>query len=141
MRLLLLSTLLVLAACDSAPPPMPAVDTSPPSIQITSPAPGDTLEVGFGATETPRVGFVASDDRGVAWIDLRLDGANAGFVQFTAPSRVSEGYVEFLFGATGLQEGRYALTLVARDAAGNATASAAQSVVFVNVPYTFPGGG
>ncbi len=128
--LLLVLTLVAVAACDSA---APNVEDEPPTIRITSPAPGDTLQVGFGASGTARVGYVATSGRQpLTWISLRLDGAQAGYVSLSG-AYGHTGTVEF--GPIGWPaEGHYTLTLVVSDASGTEVESGAQSVFVDEVP-------
>ena len=92
-------------------------DTTAPTTAITSPADQDTLAAG-----TVPVTATASDARGVASVDLTVDGAVVD-TSTTSPYRFS----------WTAAAGSHTLTTVARDAAGNAGTSAA-----VHVTVTLP---
>jgi hypothetical protein len=91
-----------------APPPP---DTTAPTVSLTAPTAGATV------SGTITVSATASDNVGVAGVQFRLDGANLGAEDSTAPYSTS-------WDSTQSSNGTHALTAVARDAAGNqATAS------------------
>ena len=90
-----------------------APDTIPPTVSITAPANGATVS---GTAVT--VSATASDNVGVAGVQFKLDGANLGAEDTTAPYSVT-------WNTTTATNGSHTLTAVARDAAGNATTSAA----------------
>jgi hypothetical protein len=98
------------------------VDNVAPAIAMTAPAAGSTV------TGTIGVSANASDNLGVAGVQFRLDGANLGAEDTSAPYSTS-------WNTTGASGGSHTLTAVARDAAGNLTASGA---VVVTVDNTGP---
>src|SRR5262249_4859241 len=67
----------------------------------------------------------ASDNGGVAGVQLRLDGANLGAEDTTAPYSLA-------WNTTQTTNGSHSLTAQARDAAGNQTTSAALPVTLNN---------
>ncbi|MCA9670586.1 MAG: hypothetical protein KC503_33550 [Myxococcales bacterium] len=86
---------------DAGPPP--SGDTTPPSVMITSPSAGASL------SGSVKVVVNASDDQGVASVELRVDDQpvstlNAAPYEFTIT----------------LEPGAHVLSAVARDASGNA---------------------
>ena len=99
----------------NGPPP----DTTPPTVSITSPANGQTVQ------STVTVSAGASDNVGVAGVQFKLDGANLGVEDTTAPYAVS-------WNTTAAANGSHALTAVARDAAGNRAGSAPVTVTVSN---------
>src|SRR5437762_13486075 len=84
------------------PPP----DTTAPAVSITSPA----SETAVSATIT--ISANATDDVGVAGVQLQLDGANLGAEDTTEPWSIS-------WNTSGSTSGVHRLTAVARDAEGN----------------------
>jgi chitodextrinase len=98
-----------------------APDVTPPSVSLTAPSGGATV------SGTIALSASASDDIGVAGVQFRLDGANLGAEDTTAPYGVS-------WNTTSAAEGAHTLTAVARDAAGNTTTSANVGVTVDNVP-------
>src|SRR5439155_1103173 len=69
----------------------------------------------------------AADNVGVAGVQFRIDGANFGAEDTTAPYSIS-------WNTTGAANGSHTLTAVARDAAGNRTTSAPVTVTVANAP-------
>ncbi|HET9360189.1 MAG TPA: Ig-like domain-containing protein, partial [Vicinamibacterales bacterium] len=102
-------------------------DTTPPSVSITSPAAGATVS---GSSVT--VSANASDNVGVAGVQFKLDGVNLGSEDTTAPYSIS-------WNTTATANGSHALTVVARDAAGNQATSPSMNVTVNN--GTGSGGG
>lgn len=70
---------------------------------------------------------VASDGIGVAGVQFRINGVNAGAEDRTAPYQSA-------IDTTQLSAGSHTLTAVARDAAGNLTVSAPVTIVVDNTP-------
>src|SRR5437773_1635963 len=107
-------------------------DTTPPTVSITSPANGATVSSTISVTAN------ASDNVGVVGVQFRLDGANLGAEDTTAPYAVS-------WNTTTATNGSHTLTVVARDAAGNTATSSAVTVTVDNSPpavsITFPADG
>jgi poly(3-hydroxybutyrate) depolymerase len=100
-------------------PPATPVDTTPPSVAITAPAPSATISGVVTLTAT------ASDDVGVMGVQFKRDGVNVGAEATSAPYTAS-------LDTTTWTDGSHTITAVARDAAGNATTSAAVAVVVAN---------
>jgi predicted secreted protein len=107
-------------------------DTTAPTVSMTTPAPSSTVR------GTAAVNANASDNVGVAGVQFRLDGADLGTEDTTAPYAIS-------WTTTTATNGSHTLTAVARDAAGNVTTSAAVAVTvdnaFPTVTITAPGTG
>jgi len=76
---------------------------------------------------TVTVAANASDNVGVAGVQFRLDGANLGAEDTSAPFSIS-------WNTLGAANGTHTLTTIARDAAGNSTTSAAVTVTVSNAP-------
>ena len=100
-----------------------ACDTTPPTVSVSSPAPGSV-------TGTVTVSAGAADDTGVAGVRFRLDDANLGAEDTSAPYSVS-------WDTTTAANGAHTLTAVARDAAGNTTTSAPVAVTVANESAEF----
>ena len=79
----------------------PSPDTNPPTVSITSPASGATVSGTINVTAT------ASDNRGVAGGQFRLDGVNSGADDGTAPYSTS-------WDTTTASNGSHTLTAIAR---------------------------
>jgi len=94
-------------------------DTTPPSVSITAPAAGATLVFTVNLTAA------AADNVGVAGVQFKLDGANLGAEDTSAPYAISWDTLPVI-------NGPHTLTAVARDAAGNTTTSAAVLVTTSN---------
>jgi Bacterial Ig domain len=105
------STVSVTVANVVTPPP----DTTPPSVSIASPTGGNVSGV-------VAVSVNASDNVGVARVDLLVNGVTVG-------SDISAPY-QFSWNSTGIANGAAQLKAVAYDAAGNLAQSA---IVIVNV--------
>ena len=93
-----------------------AIDSTPPTVAITSPLSGATVGTAFDVTAT------ASDNVGVAGVQLTLDGAPLGAEVLAAPYTAS---------ASGLTAGSHTLGARARDMAGNRTDSALANVTVI----------
>jgi hypothetical protein len=87
-----------------------AADTTPPATAITAPLAGTTV------SGTVNVTASASDNRGVTSVQFRLDGADLGSADTSAPYSAS-------WNTTTASNGSHTLTTVARDAAGNTKTS------------------
>jgi hypothetical protein len=94
-------------------------DTTAPTVSITSPASGATVS---GAIP---VSADASDNIGVAGVRFFVDSVEIGFEDTIAP------YL-FSWNTITVADGSHTLTVVARDAAGNATTSAGVTVAVAN---------
>jgi Big-like domain-containing protein/parallel beta helix pectate lyase-like protein/Calx-beta domain-containing protein/uncharacterized protein DUF1565 len=96
-------------------------DTTAPTISLTAPANNATVS---GVSVT--VSANASDNVGVAGVQFKLNGANLGAEDTTAPYSV-------VLNTTTLADGTHTLSAVARDAAGNQTTANSVAVVVSNV--------
>ena len=94
-------------------------DTTPPTVAMSAPANSATV-----AGPSVAVSATASDAVGVRGVQFRLDGANLGAEDTSAPYST-------VWNTTGVPNGSHTLTAVARDAAGNSRTSTAR-VVTVN---------
>jgi fibronectin type 3 domain-containing protein len=94
-------------------------DTTGPTVAISNPAPGQTIAGTIAVTAN------ASDNVGVAGVQLRLDGLPLGAEATAAPYNVS-------WDTTQASNGTHTLTAVARDNAGNTTTSVAVAVTVFN---------
>jgi uncharacterized membrane protein YphA (DoxX/SURF4 family) len=96
-------------------------DTQPPTVSLTAP-PAGTVS---GAAVT--VSASASDNIVVAGVQFKLDGANLGAEDTTAPYSI-------VWNSTLVTDGSHTLTAVARDATGNGATSAGVIVTTSNPP-------
>lgn len=108
----------------STPPPgctcsAPYVDAQAPTAAITSPSAGDTV------AGTITVAASASDDVGVASVQLELDGAPLGSPVTAPPYQVG-------WNTTAVPDGSHTLSALARDDAGNSGTSAPVTVTVKN---------
>ena len=99
------------------------VDNTAPTVSITAPANGAV--VSGNAT----VSANAADNTEVAGVQFKLDGANLGAEDTTAPYTVA-------WDTKTATDGSHSLTAIARDAAGNQTTAAAVSVTVTNLVET-----
>jgi hypothetical protein len=102
-----------------------SADAIAPTVSITAPADGATVQ------GTVTVSATASDNVGVAGVQFKVDGANLGAEDTTAPYAVS-------WNTTTATNASHALTAVARDAAGNTTTSTTVTVTVNNTDGTPP---
>jgi hypothetical protein len=96
-----------------------APDTTPPSVAITAPPAGSSVS----GTVTIEAG--ATDDVGVAGVQLEVDGVNVGNEDMSPP-------YEATWNTSAAANGSHKLSAVARDAAGNTTTSAEVDVTVAN---------
>jgi len=101
----------------------PPADTTPPTVALTAPADGTTVSGDVIVTAN------AADDTGVAGVKFYLNGTQIGSEATIAPYSVT-------WNTTTVANGPAQLTAVARDAAGNTTASVAANVTINNVTPT-----
>ena len=94
-------------------------DTTAPSVSISAPAGGST------ASGTIAVTANASDNIGVAGVQFKVDGANLGVEDVTAPYSVQ-------WNTGTVSNGSHTVLAVARDAAGNSTTSTSVAVTVTN---------
>src|SRR5262249_49411890 len=101
---------------------VPLIDTIPPTVSITSPT--------DGATVSGLVTIMASlsDNVAVAGLQFKLDGANFGSEDTTAPYSI-------LWNTASSSLGTHTISAVARDTSGNIGTS---TVITVTVPDTTP---
>ncbi|MGH8528016.1 MAG: Ig-like domain-containing protein, partial [Gammaproteobacteria bacterium] len=99
-------------------------DATSPTVSITAPADGATVS---GTTVT--VSANASDNVGVGGVQFKLDGANLGAEDITAPYSI-------VWNSTTATIGSHTLTAVARDAAGNIGTSAGVKVTVKSGPIS-----
>ncbi len=95
-------------------------DTTAPTVSMTAPAGGSTV-----SGTTVAVSATASDNVGVAGVQLLLDGAALGPELTTAPYQIS-------WNSTTQPNGAHTLAARARDSAGNQTTSTAITIVVAN---------
>src|SRR5205823_7926080 len=91
------------------------LDGTAPTVSITAPS------AGANVTGTVSVTASASDNVGVAGVQFKLDSANLGAEDLTAPYSAS-------WDTSTATNGSHTLTAVVRDAAGNTATSAAVTV-------------
>ena len=95
-------------------------DTSAPTIFLTSPSAGAIV-----AGSAVAVSATAVDNVGVVGVQFKLDGANIGGEDLTAPFSTS-------WNTSSVANGTHTLTALARDTAGNQRTSASVSVYVLN---------
>ena len=94
-------------------------DTTPPTVSITAPASGATVSA------TTTITASASDSGSVAGVQFKLDGANLGAEDTTAP-------YSFSWDTFASPNGPHGLTALARDGAGNTTTATTVPVTVQN---------
>jgi len=109
------SATVTVTVSNTAPPPP---DTTPPTVSITAPASGT-------ASGQITISASANDNVGVAGVRFRVNGADVGGEDTSAPYAV-------VWDTATVANGNHTLTAVARDAAGNTTTSAAVTVTVSN---------
>jgi hypothetical protein len=95
------------------------VPSVPPTVSITAPASGATV------SGTTLLSANASDDVAVTGVQFKLNGANIGAEDTTAPYSIA-------WNSAAVANGSHVITAVARDGAGNTTTSAAVTVTVNN---------
>ena len=100
-------------------PPTGPVDAVPPVVNVTAPADGATVSGTIDVTAT------ATDDTGVAGVQLLIDGTNAGPEDTTSPYTLP-------WNTVGAANGPHTITARARDLGGNLTTSAPVTVTVTN---------
>ena len=101
-------------------------DGASPTVAISAPSAGATL------TNTTNITATASDNVGVAGVQFRLDGANLGTEDTSAP------YV-FSWDTRTVANGNHVLSAIARDAAGNIATATNVTVNVDNPPVDVTG--
>jgi hypothetical protein len=109
-----------IGCASSAPAPVPVPDTTLPTVSLTAPAPSATL------SGTATASASATDNVGMAGVQFKLDGANLGAEDTTAPYSLS-------WNTTTASNGSHTVTAVARDTAGNLKTSAGIPVTVSNL--------
>ena len=105
---------------DMSTPITPAVpDPTPPTVTVASPAAGASV------SDIVTVAASAADNLGVVGVQFYLDGAAVGVEDATEP-------YTYVWDTRSTANGAHTLTARARDAAGNATTSAAVTVNVAN---------
>lgn len=99
-------------------------DTGPPTVSIESPSNGDVLAEGSDFVVT----VLASDDRGIMRVNLRVDGADVGADE-TSPYR---------WDVANIPAGTYTFEAVATDTAGQSATSAPVTVTVTDEPDDVP---
>jgi peptidoglycan hydrolase-like protein with peptidoglycan-binding domain len=97
-----------------------SVDLVPPVVEMTVPTDGSTVG-GSSVTLTAS----STDDRSVAGVQFKVDGANIGSEDVEAPFSIT-------WDSTAVADGSHSVVAVARDAAGNTATSTAVSVTVDN---------
>ena len=97
----------------------PPVDTTSPTVSVTAPADGATVGGTVNVTAS------ASDDTAVSGVQFKLDGANLGAEDTSAPYSVA-------WDTRTATNAGHALTAVARDAAGNTRTATTVNVTVAN---------
>jgi hypothetical protein len=103
-----------------------APDTTPPTVSITAPLSGSTV-----SGPSVLISAAASDNVGVAGVQFQVGGVNVGAEDTAAPYSAT-------WDTTRQANGSYAVTAIARDAAGNRRTSAAVTVTVSNVSTPVP---
>jgi chitodextrinase len=103
-----------------------ACDATSPTVAMTAPANGATVT---GSSVT--VSANASDNDSVAGVQFKLDGANLGAEDTTAPYSMN-------WDTTTTTPGAHTLSAVARDPSGNSAGSAGVNVTVTGPPPTPP---
>lgn len=98
-------------------------DTTAPSVAITAPADGSTVAGSIAVSAT------ATDGVGVVGVQFKMDGANLGAEDTSAPHSIT-------WATTGASDGAHALTATARDAASNSATGPTIAVIVDNTPPT-----
>jgi hypothetical protein len=96
-----------------------SADTTAPTVSLSAPASGASLSGTVAVTAT------ASDAVGVTSVQFQLDGQALGAADTSSPYSAN-------WDTTTAPDGPHTLTAIARDAAGNATTSAARTVAVHN---------
>lgn len=102
-------------------------DTVPPTVSITSPTAGASV------SGTTQVSADASDNTGLVGVQFRVDGADLGVEDTSAPYQVD-------WNTVGIANGNHTLSAVARDVSGNVTQSASVAVTVANTGPPIPPG-
>ncbi len=105
-----------------------SADTAAPSVTLTSPVNGASV------TGNVSLAATASDNTSVVGVQFQVNGANVGTEDTTAPYQAT-------WSTKGLAPGSYALTAIARDAAGNRRTSSTVTVKVRATPGDLDGDG
>jgi Bacterial Ig domain len=110
---------------DGSGGPPAGSDTTPPNVFLSSPAPGAVV------SGSVVVSACAADNGGVASVQFKVDGANVGAADTTAPFAMT-------WDTSGVASGSHTLSAVARDVAGNTATSAGVTVTVSSVLAVWP---
>jgi uncharacterized membrane protein len=108
-----------------AAPGAPAADTTAPTVSLSAPSGGSSL-----SGSSVAVSATVSDNAGVAGVQFKLDGADLGSEDTSAPYSVT-------WNTASASNGSHSLTAVARDTSNNTTTSAPVSVTVSNGGASF----
>jgi hypothetical protein len=97
------------------------VADAPPSVTVTAPSAGQTV------SGSVMLAAVASDDKGVAGVQFKIDDVAVGVEDTTSPYSLA-------WDTTKLANGGHTISAVARDSAGKQSSSAAVATVVSNAP-------
>lgn len=100
----------------------PAPDTTKPTVSLTAPTNGSTVSGTVTLTAT------ASDASGIAGVQFQVNGANVGSEDTGSPYSVS-------WNTTGVTNGTYSVTAIARDTPGNVQTSSTVTVTVSNSSF------
>jgi hypothetical protein len=95
-------------------------DTTPPTVALTSPANAAVVSGSVLLTAS------ATDNVGVAGVQFAVDGVNLG-------AEITTGLYQLAWNSATVANGSHAISVVARDAAGNRQ-TASVTVVVTNIP-------
>ena len=96
-------------------------DTTMPDVALSSPVDAATV------SGTTTVNATASDNTGLAGVQLQIDGVNSG-------AELTAGPFSWNWDTTGISDGAHVLTAIARDNAGNLRTSLPLTVTVLNSP-------
>jgi hypothetical protein len=96
-------------------------DTVAPTVSVTAPAAGATVTGNVSLTAN------ASDNRGVASVQFKVDGANVGSPDTSAP-------YSFTWNSGTVSDGTHTITAMATDTSGTPTTSAGVQITTNNAP-------
>jgi hypothetical protein len=106
------------------PPPPPPTDTTPPTISVTAPTVGAIVS-GSSVALSANASDPGTNPSGVSSVQFKVDGANAGPADTTAPYSIT-------WDSRTATNGSHTITAVATDAAGNTTTSSSVSITTNN---------
>ncbi len=101
-------------------------DTIPPTVSISSPTNGATI------SGTATISATANDNVGIYGVQFKLDGANLGSEDFSAPFTTSLNTTSLTNGST------HTLSAIARDLSNNSSTSSSITVTINNIATSPP---